>query len=62
MAKANPSLEKHSSWCTVELNEGKRVKARLSHVGRGKFLILEDDDGGKYVNKTVDASDIVNCP
>lgn len=41
--------------------KGKRIKARLAHVGRGKFLILDDEEGGKYIDKTVDASDIVNC-
>jgi hypothetical protein len=61
MSKANSSLEKHSSWCTVALEDEIRIKARLAHIGRGRFLILEDAEGGKYVNTKVDASDIVNC-
>ena len=61
MPKTNSSLEKHSSWCSLELNEGKRIKARLAHIGRDKFLILDDEEGGKYIDKTVDALDIVNC-
>jgi hypothetical protein len=45
----------------VELYEGKRIKVRLAHIGRGRFLILDDEEGGTYIDKTVDASDIVNC-
>jgi hypothetical protein len=61
MSKTNSSLEKRSSWCSLELNGGKRIKARLAHVGRGRFLILGDEEGGKYIDTIVDASDIVNC-
>jgi hypothetical protein len=45
----------------VGTKRGKRIKARLAHVGRVKFLILDDEEGGKYVDTTVDASDIVSC-
>jgi hypothetical protein len=45
----------------VGTKRGKRIKARLAHVGRGKFLILDDEEGGKYVDTTVDASHIVSC-
>jgi hypothetical protein len=44
----------------VGTTRGKRIKARLALVGRGKFLILDDEEGGKYVDTTVDASDIVS--
>jgi hypothetical protein len=61
MSKLKSSLDKHSSWCSVELNEGKRIKVRVAHISRGKFRILDDEEGGKYIDKIVDASDIVNC-
>jgi hypothetical protein len=61
MSTINSSMDKYSSWCTVEVEGGKRIKVRLAHVGRGRFLVLEDDEGGKYTDKKVDASDIVNC-
>jgi hypothetical protein len=61
MAKTNFSLEKHSAWCSLELKDGKRIKARLAHIGRGRFLILDDEEGGKYVDTTVDASEVVSC-
>ena len=31
------------------------------HKGRGKFKILNDEYGGRYINKIVDASDVVHC-
>jgi hypothetical protein len=61
MAKTNFSMEKNSSWCSLELKDGKRIKARLAHIGRGRFLILDDEEGGKYVDTTVDASEVVSC-
>ena len=61
MSVTNSTLEKHSSWCSAELNEGKKIKVRLKHVGRGKFVILEDEEGGKYIDKKIDASEIVSC-
>jgi hypothetical protein len=61
MHMANSSLERHSSWCSLELKDGKRIKARLAHIGRGRFLILDDEEGGIYVDITVDASEVVSC-
>jgi|SoiMetStandDraft_5_1073268.scaffolds.fasta_scaffold2387297_1 hypothetical protein len=61
MVETNPSGDKYASWCTVELERGKRVRVSLKHTGRGKFLILADQENGKFVGKRVDASDIVNC-
>jgi hypothetical protein len=37
--------------------EGRQTEARVLHIGRGKFRILE----GMYAGKIIDASDIVNC-
>ena len=61
MVETSPSVDKYSSWCTVELEGGKRIRVSLKHTGRGKFLILADEESGKFVGKRVDASDIVNC-
>jgi hypothetical protein len=33
----------------------------VGHSGRGKFKILNNEYGIKYVNRIVDASDIVHC-
>ena len=50
----------YSSWCLVEVGND-RVKAKISHVGRGKFRILEDDENGKYSNIDLDASNVLHC-
>jgi hypothetical protein len=49
----------NESWCIV-LIQNDRIIASLKHIGRGKFLIIEDKSG-KYTGKVVDASDILNC-
>jgi hypothetical protein len=38
-----------------------RLIAKIIHVNRGKFKILDDEYSGKYVNEMVDASDILSC-
>ncbi len=50
----------NSSWYLVAI-ENDQVKAKISHVGRGKFKILEDDESGKYSNIEIDASDVLHC-
>jgi hypothetical protein len=45
----------------AEIKRGRRIKARLAHVGRDKFFILDDKEDGKYVDTTVDTWDIVSC-
>lgn len=48
-----------SCWCMVDI-DGQEIRARIAHEGRGKFRI-EDDSGGHYRGKVVDASDIISC-
>lgn len=45
------------SWCTVLIGDN-RIIASLKHIGRGRYLILEDKSGGKFAGKVVDASDV----
>jgi hypothetical protein len=49
-----------SSWCNLLIN-GSNVRAKVKHVGSGKYRIIEDNGDGKYVGKVVDASDIFHC-
>jgi hypothetical protein len=37
------------------------VKAKIKHMGRGKFKILTDEKGGEYTNVIVDASNVIHC-
>jgi hypothetical protein len=41
--------------------DGTKFEAKIVHKGRGKFKILNDEYGGKYNNKIVDASDVIRC-
>jgi hypothetical protein len=54
------TTEKDSIWCTVYIDKI-RVKAKIKHIGRGKFKILDDESGDKYTGNIVDASDIYYC-
>jgi hypothetical protein len=47
------------SWCMVDV-DGQQIRAKIIHKGRGKFRI-EDDVGGHYKGKLIDASDIISC-
>jgi hypothetical protein len=40
--------------------DGQEIRAKIAHEGRGKFRI-EDDFGGHYKGKVIDASDIISC-
>jgi PPOX class probable F420-dependent enzyme len=52
--------EKYSCWSILFI-EGVEIEAKIIHKGRGKFKIVEDKYKAKYVNKIVDASDVVRC-
>ena len=41
--------------------DGTKIEAKITHKGGGKFKILDDEKGGKYKDKKVDASDIFYC-
>jgi hypothetical protein len=53
--------ERCSCWCVLFIDEGLKIDAKIIHKGRGKFKILEDRYMGKYINKIVDASDVIRC-
>ena len=52
--------EKRSCWAIVSI-DGFEIDAKIIHRGRGKFEILEDNYGGKYIGERVDASDVIRC-
>lgn len=56
----NQSLERHAVWCTVDYEES-IFQAFIVHKGRGKFLVLKDNQGGRYSNIIIDASNILSC-
>ena len=56
----NNNSDSDSSWCNLLIN-GSNVRAKIKHVGSGKYRIIEDKNDGKYVGRVVDASDIFHC-
>jgi hypothetical protein len=52
--------DNNGSWCTLLIDNNK-ITAKISHIGRGKFKILAAQNGDKYINKIVDASDVFSC-
>ena len=53
------SKEKNAAWCAIELDI--IFQAHITHVGRGKFMILKDNQDGRYVGRMIDASEIIAC-
>lgn len=47
------------TWCVVSV-ENSQVKARIAHIGRGKFRIVEVDSS-EHTDKEIDASDVFHC-
>lgn len=58
--KNDTQHDNNGSWCTL-LIDNIMVTAKIRHVGRGKFKILAAQNGDKYINKIVDASDVFSC-
>lgn len=58
--KFSTLVEKYSCWCILFV-DGVKIDAKIIHKGRGRFKIVEDKYKGKYVNKMVDASDVIRC-
>ena len=58
--KSSIEIEKYSCWSIIFIGTLK-IYAKIIHKGRGKFKIVEDKYKGKYVNKIVDASDVIQC-
>lgn len=52
--------ERSSCWCILFVDDV-RIEARIIHNERGKFKIIEDKSKANYVNKVVDASDVICC-
>jgi hypothetical protein len=52
--------EKGAAWCTVDYDNN-IFQAFVVHRGRGRFLILRDNQDGRYVDAVLDASDILAC-
>lgn len=47
------------AWCLI-LVANNKVRAKITHVGQGKFKVLEDESGN-HSGLEIDASDIFHC-
>jgi hypothetical protein len=45
-------------WCRFYIDDFNTVKVKIIHVGGGKYRVIEDREGGKYVGRILDASDV----
>ena len=57
----NMIIERRCCWCILFIDNGTTVEAKIIHTGRGKFKILEDNCKERYIDRIVDASDVVRC-
>ena len=45
-------------WAIVSI-DGVITRVKITHKNRGRYVIVEDSKDGKYVNRIIDASDIM---
>ena len=45
-------------WAIISIDSA-ITRAKIVHKNRGKYKIVEDSKGRKYVNKVIDAGDIM---
>jgi len=45
-------------WAIISI-DGSVTRAKIVHKSRGRYIIIEDSKGGKYVNRVIDAGDII---
>ena len=60
LKKNDTQHDNNGSWCTLLIDNSK-ITAKISHIGRGRFKILAAQNGDKYINHIVDASDVFSC-
>ena len=45
-------------WAIISI-DNVITRVKIVHKSRGKYIIVEDSKEGKYVNRIVDASDVI---
>jgi hypothetical protein len=45
-------------WAIVSI-DGAITRVRIVHKSRGRYVIVEDSKDGKYINRVIDAGDIL---
>jgi hypothetical protein len=47
----------NGDWAIISI-DGTITRAKIAHKSRGRYRVIEDSKGGKYLNKVIDAGDI----
>ena len=50
--------DKKGDWCIVSL-DGAIIRVKIMHKSMGKYKIIDDTKNGMYIEKIIDASDII---
>jgi hypothetical protein len=45
-------------WAIVSI-DGAITRVKIAHKSRGRYVIVEDSKDGKYINRVIDAGDIL---
>ena len=45
-------------WAIISI-DGTVTRAKIVHKSRGRYAIVEDSKDGRYVNRVIDAGDII---
>jgi hypothetical protein len=53
-----PNDDSKTIWCRFYIDDFNTAKVKILDLGRGKYRIIEDKEGGKYVGRIVDASEV----
>jgi hypothetical protein len=48
----------NGDWAIISI-DGTITRAKIAHKSRGRYRVIEDSKGGKYLNKVIDAGDII---
>ena len=51
-------MDPSGDWAIISI-DGVITRAKIMHKSRGKYKIIDDTKNGMYIEKIVDASDII---
>ena len=58
MPKDNNNNNNKTIWCTYYIDDFNTTRVKILDIRGGKYRIIDDKEGGKYIGRIVDASDV----
>jgi hypothetical protein len=58
--QGNSNRDQAAYWCIVEINN-LVFRAKIIHIGRGRYKIIKDSKQGRFEGQVIDASDVLHC-